>query len=62
MLVGCLCAADQQVLVVLSGDHDGAIGLQVEVLLTPQLDGALQNVVSSCCGAQRKDRVVQDRC
>lgn len=50
VFVGCLCAADEQVLVTLCGYHNGSIGLEVEVLLATQLDGALHHMVSSCKG------------
>jgi hypothetical protein len=48
VLVGRLCAADECVFIVLSGQHNAAVGLQVEVLLATQADGALQHVVGSC--------------
>lgn len=52
VLVGCLCAADEQVLVTLSGHHDGPVGLEVKVLLPAELDGALHHMVGSCMQAR----------
>lgn len=48
MLVGCLGAADEKVLVTLCGHNDGPVGLEVKVLLPAELDGALHHMVRSC--------------
>jgi hypothetical protein len=60
MLVGRLRAADQRVLIVFCGQHDAAIGLQVEVLLATKADAALKHVVRSCREKTEKTEGVKD--
>ncbi len=47
VLVGRLCAGDEHIFVIFYRQHHGAIWLKVKVLLSTQLDGALQHMISS---------------